>query len=432
MKSIFSEEERLKRMLEVEAALAKAHAKVGNIPMADAEDISKHANTKEVTLARVKEIEKETGHDVMSIVKALTGKCSKSAGRYVHLGATSNDINDTATALQLRTAIHLIEDDLKKAIKAFVDLAKKHKRTVMLGRTHGQAAIPITFGLKMAVYALELKRHLDRVREMRSRILVGKMSGVVGTGAALGPKALEIQREVMKTLGLGYEEASGQIIGRDRFAELVAVLANVCSSADKFATEVRNLQRSEIGEIAEAFEREKQVGSSTMPHKENPVTVENICGLARVVRGTLAPAFENVSYWHERDITQSSTERFLIPHSLVLTDDILAKTADVFTRLRVYPERMKENIERMKGQIMTESVMVALVGKGMGRQDAHKLTRNIALTAREKGVHIRDVLIQNKEVTKLLTAKEIEKALDPSSYIGVAGKVVDNVVRICS
>ncbi len=432
MKSIFSEEERLKRMLEVEAALAKAHAKIGNIPAADAEDISKHANTKDVTLTRVKEIEKETGHDVMSIVKALTEKCSKSAGRYVHLGATSNDINDTATALQLRKAISLIEEDLKKAIKAFVDLAKKYKGTVMLGRTHGQAATPITFGLKMAVYALELKRHLDRIREMRSRVLVGKMSGVVGTGAALGPKALEIQREVMRTLDLGYEEASGQIVGRDRFAELVAVLANICSSADKFATEVRNLQRSEIGEIAEAFEREKQVGSSTMPHKENPVTVENICGLARVVRGTLAPAFENVSYWHERDITQSSTERFLIPHSIVLTDDILTKVADVFTHLRVYPEKMKENIERMKGQIMTESVMVALVGKGMGRQDAHKLTRNIAMTAREKGVHLRDALLQNREVMKLLSAKEIEKALDPSSYIGSASEIVENVVKICS
>jgi len=431
MKSIFSEEEKLKRSLEVEAALAKAHATLGNIPAADADDIARHASIGEVKLSRVKEIEKETGHDIMAIVLAINERCSDSARRYVHLGATSNDITDTATAMQMKDAVALLEEDLRNVMRVLADLAKKHRDTVMLGRTHGQAATPITFGLKMAVYALEMSRHLERLQETKKRVAVGKMSGAVGTGAALGAKALEIQELVMTSLGLGYEEASGQIVGRDRYAELIAVLANICSSAEKFATEVRNLQRNEIGEAAEAFGREKQVGSSTMAHKENPVTSENICGLARVVRGLLIPAYEDIAYWHERDITQSSTERFVIPHAFVLTDDILVKTADVFSKLRVNPDRMRENIERMKGQVMAESVMIALVAKGMGRQEAHKLTRDAALAAREKDVHLKEVLAKDKKVISLLTAKELEKALDPASYVGSSGKIVDIVVKKC-
>jgi len=431
MKSIFSEEQRLRRLLEVEAALAMAHAKVGNIPMADAENIAKHANVETATINRVREIEKETGHDVMAMIMALSEKCSPTAKKYVHLGATSSDMLDTATALQLRDAISTIEVDLRELMKVLAELAKKYRDTVMLGRTHGQAATPITFGLKMAVYALEVKRQLDRLFEAKNRICVGKMSGAVGTGAAIGPKALEIQRLVMESLGLNYEEASGQTVGRDRYAELIAILANICSSADKFATEIRNLQRSEIGEIAEAFGREKQVGSSTMSHKENPVTSENICGLARVVRGLLGPAFENIPYWHERDLTQSSTERFIIPHSCILTDDILSKTIRVFSNLRVFPERMKENIEKTKGQVMAESVMIALVRKGMGRQEAHKITRDAAMLAREKGVHLRNTLFQNNEIKKLLTESELDNALDPIAYIGSAREIVDNVLKIC-
>ena len=429
MKSIFSEEEKLRRMLQVEAALAKAHAVVGDIPFKDAVNIGENVTLNKVHLERVKEIEKETGHDVMAVVLALTEVCSDSAKRYVHLGATSNDITDTATALQMDAAIDLIAEALKGVIRVLAGQAKAHRDTVMLGRTHGQAAVPITFGLKMAVYALEMTRHLERLEQARKRVAVGKMSGAVGTGAALGPRALKIQEIVMKELHLGFEEASGQIVGRDRYAEIIAVLANICSSAEKFATEVRNLQRNEIGEAAEAFGRERQEGSSTMAHKENPVTSENICGLARVVRGLLVPAFEDIAFWHERDITQSSTERFIIPHAFVLTDDILLKTADVFSKLRVYPERMLENIERTKGQVMSESVMIALVRKGMGRQEAHKLTRDASMAARETGVHLREVLAKDQTVMKLLTAKELDKALDPASYTGSAGKIVDSIVK---
>ncbi len=427
MKSIFSEETRLQRALEVEAALAKALAAVGTIPAKSAEDIRRAATVKTVTPDRVAEIEKDIGHDVMAIVLAISEKAGE-AGKYVHLGATSNDITDTALALQLKDALEIVEGDLEHLKSAFLGLAKKHRKTVMLGRTHGQAAIPITFGLKMAVFALEVHRHIERLQQARQRICVGKMSGAVGTGAGFGPRAREVQELVMRDLGIGYEEASGQVVGRDRHAELLALLANVASSAEKFATEVRNLQRTEIGEAAEAFGA-RQVGSSTMANKENPVTSENVCGLARIVRGFVIPAFEDVPLWHERDLTNSAAERIMIPHALILVDDLLAKLADVFRTLRVYPERMRENLERTKGQVMAESVMLALAAKGLGRQGAHKLVQEAARKAREKDAHLREALVADARIVKALTKKEIDAALDPDGYLGSSVEIVDRVVK---
>ncbi len=258
MRGIFEEDSRLERLLEVEAALARAEAKVGLIPKEAAAEITKKATTKNVTVSRVEELEKETRHDLMAVVLALTEACGDDAGRYVHLGATSSDILDTATALQLREAIRLIDEDLDGLIDAFTSLASKHKRTIMLGRTHGQAAVPITFGLKMAVFASEVARQRERLREATPRVIVGKMSGAVGTGAAFGPQASDIQSAVMADIGVGVEEAATQVVGRDRHAEFIGVLANLAASLEKFCTEVRNLQRTEIAEVAEAFEA-KQV-----------------------------------------------------------------------------------------------------------------------------------------------------------------------------
>jgi len=428
MKGIFGEDARLQRLLDVEAALARAHAKAGDVPEAAAKEIAAKATTKAVTLERVNAIEKETRHDIMAVVLALSEKCSGDAGKYVHLGATSSDISDTATALQLRDAIAVIDRDLRGLRDVLVKLAAKHRDTVMLGRTHGQAAIPMTFGLKIAVFAMETDRHLERLREASKRVVVGKMSGAVGTGAALGEKALEIQAAVMAGLGIGVEEAATQIVGRDRYAEFVALLANVATSLDKFCTEVRNLQRTEIGEAAEAFEA-RQVGSSTMAQKENPVTSENVCSLARIVRGLVIPAYENAPLWHELDLTNSASERFILPHACVLVDDMLAKTADVFLNLRVRPERMRANLEATKGQAMSEAVMIALARKGLGRQEAHRLVQKVARSARDKGVHLRDVLMKDKEVAKVLSAKDIDDALDPENYTGSSAAIVDDVVK---
>ncbi|MBI4415428.1 MAG: adenylosuccinate lyase [Euryarchaeota archaeon] len=427
MKALFSEEAKLQRLLDVEAALARAHAKVGTLAKADADAIAKAATTKTVSWDRMQEIEREIGHDVMAVVLALSEKAGP-AGKYVHLGATSNDITDTATALQLRDALAILEEDLVQLKAALLALAEAHKRTVMLGRTHGQAAVPITFGLKMAVFALEVHRHLERLRQARPRICVGKMSGAVGTGAAFGPKALELQELVARDLGLGYEEASTQVVGRDRYAELLALLANVAASAEKMATEVRNLQRTEIGEAAEAF-GDRQVGSSTMAQKENPVTSENVCGLARIVRGFVVPAYENVPLWHERDLTNSAAERILIPHALILADDLLAKLADVFRNLRVYPERMRANLEATKGQAMAESVMIALVGTGIGRQEAHRLVQEAARWAREEGVHLREALAADPTIAKALTKKGIDAVLDPDNYLGSSVEIVERIVK---
>jgi len=427
MKSLFSEETKLQRMLDVEAALARAHAQVGTIPTEAADEIRKAATVKSVPVERVAMIEKDIGHDVMAVVLALSERAGDS-GKYVHLGATSNDITDTATALQLRDALDLVEGDLQALKGALLGLAKRHRKTVMLGRTHGQAAVPITFGLKMAVFAAETQRHIERLQQARERVCVGKMSGAVGTGAALGPKALEIQEIVAKELRIGYEEAASQIVGRDRHAELMGLLGLIAASAEKFATEVRNLQRTEIGEAAEAF-GERQVGSSTMANKENPVTSENVCGLARIVRGFVIPALENVPLWHERDLTNSAAERIMIPHALILVDDLLAKLADVFRNLRVYPDRMRENLEGTKGQVMAESVMIALTAKGVGRQEAHKLVQAAAKRAREKDAHLRDALVADAKIGKLLTKKGIDVALDPDSYLGSAVEIVDRVVK---
>ncbi len=429
MKAVFEEDSRLQRLLDVEAALARAEAAAGLIPESAAKGISKHANVREVTAERVAALEEETRHDIMAVVLALTEACDPEAGKYVHYGATSNDISDTATALQLRDAIAILDEDLATLARSLADLAKKHKRTVMLGRTHGQAAVPITFGLKMAVYAAEVERHRERIVEMSKRVVVGKMSGAVGTGAAFGPKALEIQAGVMADLGVGVDEASTQVIGRDRYAEFIAVLANVASSLEKFATEVRNLQRNEIGEAAEAFEKKGQVGSSTMAQKENPVNAENVVSLARIVRSLVIPAYENVALWHERDLTNSASERILIPHACVLLDEMLARSIDIFRTLRVYPDRMMANLEATRGQVMSESVMIALTRKGMGRQEAHKLVREVAMKARSEGLHLRDALKADKRVRAKLSEKELDEAMRPEKYVGKSEEIVASVVQ---
>ena len=428
MKAIFDEETRLQRLLDVEAALARAEAKAGVVPADAAKGISEHATTKEVTPARVAELEKETRHDLMAVVLALTEAAGPAAGKYVHFGATSNDISDTATALQLRDAIAILDEDLATLARALADLAQKHAKTVMLGRTHGQAAVPITFGLKIAVYAAEVERHRERLAEASKRIVVGKMSGAVGTGAAFGPKALEIQATAMADLGVGVDEAATQVVGRDRYAEFIAILANIASSLEKFATEVRNLQRNEIGEAAEAFESKGQVGSSTMAQKENPVNAENVVSLARIVRSLVIPAYEDVALWHERDLTNSAAERILLPHACVLLDEMLARSIEIFRTLRVYPERMKANLEATQGQVMSESVMIALARKGLGRQEAHKLVREVAMKARAEGRHLREALKADPRVRAHMTEQEIEEAMHPERYVGQSDAIVASVV----
>lgn len=429
MKQIFDEENRLQKLLVVEAALAQAQAKVGNIKQDHADIIKKTASTRFVKLERVREIDQEITHEITAVIRALSEQCGES-GKFIHIGATSNDILDTAQALQIKDATKLLDSDLESLKKTLARRAREHRDTIMVGRTHGQFALPITFGLKLANYALEIHRHQQRLRECSARVLVGKMSGAVGTGAGFGPEALDIQKHVMSQLELGTEEGPTQIVSRDRLVEVISVLANIATSIEKFATEVRNLQRGEIAEVSEFFDESVQVGSSTMAHKRNPVMAENICGLARIVRGFVSPAHESAIMWHERDLTNSSAERFYVPHSFILIDDMLAKADGLFSKLVVNSDQMQRNLARAGSVIMAESVMMALVSKGMGRQEAHELIRKCSMDSQRECKDFKSYLMKNKSVTALLSEKEIDAALDARAYLGSTGQTVDRIMMI--
>jgi adenylosuccinate lyase len=429
MKELMSYQARVSRCLQVEAALARAHARVGNIPKSAADEITKKATLKHVSLKRVEEIESEIRHDIMAIVNALTEKCSGNAGKFVHLGATSYDIVDTALAMQMRDGLDLLDSGLKELEVVMADKAEMYKGLVMVGRTHGQFAIPITLGLKISVWLAEVHRHRTRLMEVRKRLLVGKMSGAVGTGAALGEKAFKIEGLVMKELGLGAEEAATQIVQRDRLIELLGHLANLSVTVEKVATEIRTLQRPEIGELQEPFDTAKQVGSSTMSHKRNPIVCENITGLARTVRGFIIPSYENGIQWNERDLSNSSSERFIIPHMMVLSDEIVIKLIQVLSGLVVNEKRIRENVKKAGDVIMAESVIMLLVSKGMGRQEAHEATRKAAMKF-YSGTSYKMALLEDPAVNSLLSIRELESALDPSNYTGMAEEKVNNVVKM--
>lgn len=416
---VFEEETRVQKMLDVEAALALAHAQVGNIPQEDAEKIAATASLQHVKLTRIKAIEKEIKHDIASLVRALAEACG-SSGAYVHLGATSYDIVDTTNALQLKDAMDIIEKKLACFKNILQEKTLRYKSTVMAGRTHGQHALPITLGFKFAVWTSEITRHMQRLSDCRNRVVVGKMSGAVGTQAGLGEHAVRIQALVMKRLGISAAEISTQIVQRDRYAELVCLLALIASSLENFATEIRELQRPEIGEVFESFEAKKQVGSSTMPHKRNPETCERVCGLARIVRSLAVPALEDVTTWHERDLTQSSAERFIFPEACILVDYLLFLMSDIVVNLRVDEQRMLQNIELTQGRTMSEAVMMALARKGVDRQEAHELLRKLTVKSEVEKRHFKEILLEDKLVRGKLSEREIDAALNPKNYLGTA------------
>ncbi len=421
VKKIFSEEGTLRAMVNVEIALLKALEEKGKIPQGCSEMVRE--KTEALTLKRVKDIESEIKHDVMAVVKAMA-ELSGDCGKYIHLGATSNDIIDTATALKIKEFYSFLYEDFTRLENALAELAARHRNTVMLGRTHGQAAVPVTFGLKMANYLAEILRHHERFKEIKKRILVGKMMGAVGTGAALGEDAIAVQKSVMKHLGLGAEESPTQVVARDRYVEFISALAALATTLEKIATEIRNLQRTEIAEVQEGFDEKKQVGSSTMAQKKNPITSENVCGLARIVRGLIVPMHESAILWHERDLTNSSAERFIIPYACIITDDIMNKMAYVLENLVVNPDNMLRNL-REHEEIMAERIIMFLVKEhGWSRQDAHEKVRQIAM----RYGNFRENLLRDDEIGKLIT-KHIDELLDPRTYTGVAGKIIDNILE---
>jgi len=425
MRNVFRANSYLNFLLKVEATLAEAQADIGIVPKEAALEIKK--GIKLVKRERVEEIEAEINHDVMAVVKGLEEKVGD-AGKWIHFGATSYDIVDTARALQHKKAIDLIELALRKLIKTMAKLSQKHKDTVMLGRTHGQWATPITFGLKMAVFTSELSRHMERLIELIPRIMTGKFLGAVGSGAAMHPNTLKVQKLVCDKLELNEPLATTQILGRDRIAEVIAWGANLATSIEKFTIEVRNLQRSDIGEVAEAFNVEKQVGSSTMAQKKNPITSENVGGLARVVRSVLYSSYENNLQWHERDLANSSNERIILPQFYILLEFIIKKTENVFSNLYVNKEKMRENLDGAGGLPMAEAFVIALGKTDLGRQEAHELIRSITMDAEKKRITFSENVKDNSEVQKYLSNKEISYCLNPDNYIGHSKEIIEKVL----
>lgn len=428
-KEIWSREGRHTRQLDVERALVWAHCQLGRVSAEHYDTIADIADPGIVTADRVDEIEAETRHDIMALTKAMAEQAGEAAW-CIHLGATSNDIVDSAVALQIRDSIRLQYEMLKQLLGTLCDLAERERDTVMLGRTHGQAAVPITFGLKMAVFVDEFRRHLDRLTEMEERAITGKFLGAVGTGAAQGENARELQKLILDHLGLTVPVATTQVVGRDRYIEWVGWMANVAASIEKLMQEVRNLQRSEIAEVGEWFDAEKQVGSSTMAHKRNPITAENACGLARIVRAMIIPSYENALLWHERDLANSSAERFTLSHAMILTDDILGKCDRVMGTLVVDAARMKANIDSQNGLVMAEKVMLALVDSGMHRDEAHEVLRNASMASISENRNLRDVCAENTQISVKFDSDELDALFNPMNHLGVSGELVDEAVAI--
>ena len=426
-KAIWSREGRHARQLAVERALVAAHAKMGRVSAEHDEVIGRISVPEIVTADRVEEIEEITRHDIMALTKAMAEQAGEAAW-CIHLGATSNDIVDTAVALQIKDSLDIQKESLSTLIKTLSNLAARERNTVMLGRTHGQAAVPITFGLKIAVFVDEFVRHYERLLEAEARLTAGKFLGAVGTGAAQGEGAMDLQRIILESLGLTVPVATTQVVGRDRYIEWVSWMANTATSVEKLLQEIRNLQRSEIAEVSEWFDVKNQVGSSTMAHKRNPITAENAWGLARIVRSMIVPSYENALLWHERDLANSSAERFTLSHSMILLDDILWKCNRVMSRCVVDQDRMLENIESQRGLVMAEKVMLALVDFGMHRDAAHEALRVASMKAVEDGSNLLDACMLDPEIIDLVSEAELVELFDPRGHLGVSAEIVDAAI----
>lgn len=422
MNGIFEEEAKIRRWMRVEVALAKAHAKLGTIPKEAPNQLSLAMDS--VKLDRVLEIESQIHHDLMAMVKAFTEKAGD-AGKYIHLGATSYDIEDTATAMMFVEALDLLLEDSQGLLKTVKKLSLDHIDTVCVGRTHGQHAVPTTYGLKFAIYYQELLRNIDRLKESKKQIAFGKMSGAVGTMATFGDKAFEIEKIVMNDLNLSADLTSNQVIQRDRHAHVLCSLAIYAATLEKIAKELRNLQRSEIGEVYEYYGA-KQVGSSTMPQKRNPHKSERVCSLARLVRSNVQVAIENMALEHERDLTNSANERVIFSGSFVCLDYMILEMNKILSGLQFHPENIKRNLDLSLGLIMSERLMIHLVEKkNVGRQEAHEQVRNIAQEAFEKKLQMKDLVVKKG----ILSKDEAEKLFDYSTYVGKAREIVQRATK---
>lgn len=414
MGAIWSEDNKYRCWLEVELAASEALAELGEVPADAAAALRKHADFQ---LSRIQEIESEVRHDVIAfttaVAEVMKSKEAGDASRWLHYGLTSNDVVDTAQALQIRAASGILSNGLADLSSALKTSAFKYKDTYQVGRTHGIHAEPITFGLKLAIWWDEIERHRTRFKAAAEEMRVGKISGAVGTFAHIGPEAEE---KICARLGLRAAPITSQVLSRDLHAQYIATLAGIAASLEKIALEIRHLQRTEVREAEEPFSA-GQKGSSAMPHKRNPVTCEQICGLARVVRSNAQAAFENVALWHERDISHSSVERIILPDSTILVDYLLAKTIWLISGLRVNADRMQANLDLTRGLIFSGQLLLDLAAAGMLREDAYRLVQGHAMTAWETGGDFRAAIQADPKIAGFLSAEALEKTFSLSRQL---------------
>jgi adenylosuccinate lyase len=408
MKRIWSEENKFDQWLKVEIAVCEAWAKLGEIPHKDIVKIRKAS----YNLNRIAKFLKVTHHDMTAFLNAVAESLGTES-RFIHLGLTSSDVMDTALGLQLTQATDILARDIGELISILESKAIEHKYTIMMGRTHGVHAEPTTFGLKMALWAQEMKRNAQRLAEARDIISVGKISGAVGTYATVPP---QVEKIACARLGLTPAPISSQIIQRDRHAQFLTTLAIIASSLEKFATEIRGLQQTEVREVEEPFEA-GQTGSSAMPHKRNPELCERICGLARLIRGHALTSLESITLWHERDISHSSAERIILPDSCLALDYMLSMFTSIMRGLKVYPENMRHNIELTQGIIFSQRVLLALIDRGLSRQEAYKIVQENAMKAWEKSKSFLTLLEADRRITTRLSKLELNSLFDYNYYL---------------
>lgn len=420
MERIWSDENRFQKMLKVEIAAAKAMASEGIIPAEAAKDIAEKSI---FSLERLQEIETETRHETIAFLTAVKENIGDS-GRFLHYGMTSSDVLDTGFSLQLREAADVLIDDLERLLKTLKDRIIEHKMTPCIGRSHGIHAEPTTFGLKLAGHYTAFKRHLERVKMAKAEISVCAISGAIGTFPVLPPS---VEKRVAEELGLEIEPVSTQVIPRDRHAMFFSVLAVVASSIENLATEIRHLQRTEVREVEEFFHK-GQKGSSAMPHKRNPILSENLTGLSRVIRATVYPALENITLWHERDMSHSSVERFIAPQATATLDDALNRLRKVVENLLVYPEKMQANIDHLKGLVYSQSVLLLLADKGVSREAAYEIVQRNAMKVWGGQGGFKDLLLGDSDLTEYVGASDLSAVFDQKHTLRNVSEVIDRAL----
>jgi len=415
MARIWEEKNKFQKWLEIEVAICEAYGELSLIPQEDLKNIKEKAG---FDIERINEIEKRTKHDVVAFIESVADFVGPSS-KYVHMGATSSDILDTSFSCLLKEAADILIEDILSLMEVLKEKAYKYKTTPMIGRTHGIHAEPITFGLKMAHFYDEMRRNLERMRAARERISHGKISGAVGTFAHGQPF---VEEYVCKKMGLKPAPVSTQIIPRDYYAEFFTTISIIGSSVEKMSLEIRNLQRTEVGEAEEYFQK-GQTGSSAMPHKRNPIASENLCGLARLLRGYALSALENIPLWHERDISHSSVERVIAPDATILLDYMLERLKNMYKNLIVYPERMQKNMDMSKGLYHSEAILLSLINKGFTRQESYKITQRVAMMCYENSLDFTEEVKKDEEIGKYLTKEEIAGIMSNDHYF----KYVDTI-----